>query len=62
MSDVHARWDIRQTSRELLIVFFGLLVVNVAFFGIFVRPRLDAYAALTTARLSATTGAAAVGK
>lgn len=49
MSEVHARWDIRQASRELLVGFLGLLLANVAFYGIFVRPRLDEYGALTTA-------------
>ena len=48
MSEVHARWDIRQASRELLVGFFGLLLVNLAFYGIFVRPRVNEYSALTT--------------
>jgi len=49
MSQTPARWDVRQASRELLVGFGGLLLLNLGFYGIFVRPRVDEYAALTTA-------------
>lgn len=47
MSDPHARWDVRQASRELLVGFGGLLLLNLAFFGFFVKPRTDEYTGLT---------------
>lgn len=48
MSAVQSRWDIRQASRELLVGFGGLLLANLAFYGIFVKPRTGDLAALTT--------------
>lgn len=43
------RWDIRQSSQELLIVFVSLLAVNAFFYAFFVRPRVDEHRNLTTA-------------
>ena len=45
-NDPNARWDIRQASRELLVGFGGLLLANIAFYGIFVKPRTDEYTKL----------------
>ena len=42
------RLDVRQASRDLLLVFVGLLGLNAAFFAFFVRPRLGEYRTLTT--------------
>lgn len=49
MSRTAQRWDIRQASRELWIVFATLLFANAAFYFVLVRPRVDEHAALTTA-------------
>lgn len=43
------RWDIRQSSQELVIVFVGLLAVNAFFYAFFVRPRVEEHQSLTTA-------------
>ncbi len=43
------RWDIRQASQELLVVFLSLLGVNALFFALFVRPRLEEHHTLTNA-------------
>ena len=43
------RFDVRQASRDLLLVFLCLLGLNAAFFAFFVRPRLGEYRTLTTA-------------
>lgn len=49
MNDRRTRWDIRQASQELLVVFVVILLANGAFYTFLVRPRVQTYTALTTA-------------
>jgi len=43
------RWDIRQASRELMIVFVSLLVANGMFYVFLAKPRVDEFKAVNDA-------------
>ncbi len=47
MSAPRMRFDIRQASRDLAIVFVAILALNLGFYVLSVRPRLQEYRSLT---------------
>lgn len=47
MSAARVRFDIRQASRDLAIVFVAILALNLGFYVLSVRPRVQEYRSLT---------------